>query len=62
MTHLKRMTKLEEFSQTKSSIDQLLIIERSTDLISPLITQLTYEGLIGKYFTYFVTLKNELSI
>ncbi|XP_026473937.1 vacuolar protein sorting-associated protein 33A-like isoform X2 [Ctenocephalides felis] len=50
MTHLKRMTKLEEFSQTKSSIDQLLIIERSTDLISPLITQLTYEGLIDEFY------------
>lgn len=41
------MTKLEEFPQTKSTVDQLLIIERSIDLISPLVTQLTYEGLIG---------------
>lgn len=31
----------------KSSIDQLIIIDRSIDLMSVLATQLTYEGLIG---------------
>lgn len=32
----------------KGSIDQLILIDRSIDLMSVLTTQLTYEGLIGK--------------
>lgn len=31
----------------KGSIDQVIIIDRSIDLMSVLATQLTYEGLIG---------------
>lgn len=31
----------------KGSIDQLIILDRSVDLMSTLATQLTYEGLIG---------------
>lgn len=31
----------------KGSIDQLIILDRSIDLMSVLATQLTYEGLIG---------------
>lgn len=41
----------EELTATgsgKGSIDQLIIIDRSIDLMSALTTQLTYEGLIGK--------------
>lgn len=33
-----------------SCIDQILLIDRSVDLISPLATQLTYEGLIDEIF------------
>ncbi|XP_030747567.1 vacuolar protein sorting-associated protein 33A [Sitophilus oryzae] len=33
-----------------SCIDQLLLIDRSVDLITPLATQLTYEGLIDEIF------------
>ena len=33
-----------------SQIDRLLIIDRSADLISPLVTQLTYEGLIDEAY------------
>lgn len=33
-----------------SQIDQLLLIDRSVDLITPLATQLTYEGLIDEMF------------
>ncbi|XP_014247417.1 vacuolar protein sorting-associated protein 33A [Cimex lectularius] len=33
-----------------SQIDQLVLIDRSVDLISPLATQLTYEGLIDEIF------------
>lgn len=32
----------------KGSIDQLIIMDRSIDLMSVFATQLTYEGLIGK--------------
>lgn len=32
----------------KGSIDQLIMIDRSLDLMSVLATQLTYEGLIGE--------------
>lgn len=37
------------FSQP-SQIDHLLLIDRSVDLLSPLATQLTYEGLIDELF------------
>ena len=33
-----------------SSIDQIILIDRSIDLISPLATQLTYEGLIDEIY------------
>ncbi|XP_044738294.1 vacuolar protein sorting-associated protein 33A [Chrysoperla carnea] len=34
-----------------SSIDQLILIDRAIDLVSPLATQLTYEGLIDEIFS-----------
>ncbi|KAH8294476.1 hypothetical protein KR018_011397, partial [Drosophila ironensis] len=34
----------------KGVIDQLILFDRSIDLLSPLATQLTYEGLIDEYF------------
>lgn len=37
----------------KGSIDQLIIIDRSIDVMSVLATQLTYEGLIGIYLISF---------
>lgn len=33
-----------------SAFDQLVIIERATDMVTPLMTQLTYEGLIDEVF------------
>ena len=36
--------------QVKSQIDTLVMIDRAVDLISPLPTQLTYEGLIDEMF------------
>jgi hypothetical protein len=30
--------------------DSLVIIDRATDLITPFLTQLTYEGLLDEYF------------
>lgn len=35
---------------SSSTIDQILLIDRSVDLITPLATQLTYEGLIDEIF------------
>ncbi|XP_023017702.2 vacuolar protein sorting-associated protein 33A [Leptinotarsa decemlineata] len=37
-------------SNQQSSIDQLVLIDRSVDLLTPLATQLTYEGLIDEIF------------
>ncbi|XP_076028832.1 vacuolar protein sorting-associated protein 33A-like [Oratosquilla oratoria] len=36
--------------QVTPQIDQLILIDRSVDLITPLATQLTYEGLIDQFF------------
>lgn len=36
--------------QAPPQIDHLLILDRSVDLLSPLATQLTYEGLIDEIF------------
>ena len=33
-----------------SQIDQLILLDRSVDLLTPLATQLTYEGLIDEIF------------
>lgn len=47
---LAKMMGEEEISLTncdKGAIDQLILIDRSIDLMSVLTTQLTYEGLIG---------------
>lgn len=41
---------VEDADEEHSQIDRLLIIDRTTDLISPLTTQLTYEGLIDEIF------------
>lgn len=38
----------EDFkSNQQSCIDQLILIDRSVDLITPLATQLTYEGMLS---------------
>lgn len=39
-----------DINSEKGTIDQLIILERSTDLMSVLATQLTYEGLIDEVF------------
>lgn len=36
--------------QVAPKIEQLIVIERSVDLLTPLTTQLTYEGLIDQCF------------
>lgn len=52
---LKDMSK-DELNQRATGkcgvIDQLIILDRSMDLMSVLATQLTYEGLIGKHYSY----------
>lgn len=55
---LKRLNREEEEKDISSyrgintavKIDQLLLIDRSVDLLSPLVTQLTYEGLIDEIY------------
>lgn len=37
-----------------STIDQMLLIDRSVDLATPLATQLTYEGLIDEIFLLII--------
>ena len=38
-----------EESEKVPQIDTIIILDRQIDLISPLITQLTYEGLIDEF-------------
>ncbi|KAG7196607.1 hypothetical protein KM043_013095 [Ampulex compressa] len=51
---LERLNKEEEDSKEMSmpsnTIQHLLILDRSVDLLSPLVTQLTYEGLIDEIY------------
>jgi vacuolar protein sorting-associated protein 33A len=37
-------------SHTSEVIDSLIIIDRHVDMITPMLTQLTYEGLIDEFF------------
>lgn len=50
MVRMWRETSGKELLQIPSQIDALLLLDRSVDLLSPLITQLTYEGLIDEIF------------
>lgn len=50
---LERLNREEEDNKTtiqSSTIEHLLLLDRSVDLLSPLVTQLTYEGLIDEIF------------
>ncbi|XP_015433724.1 PREDICTED: vacuolar protein sorting-associated protein 33A [Dufourea novaeangliae] len=51
---LERLNREEEDIKTTSvqttTIEHLLLLDRSIDLLSPLVTQLTYEGLIDEIF------------
>lgn len=49
---LQRESNLQETFKTHraSSIDQILLIDRCIDLVTPLVTQLTYEGLIDEIY------------
>ena len=40
----------EQPEEEPSQIDRMLIFDRKVDLITPLVTQLTYEGLIDEAF------------
>lgn len=50
MVMRKRRELADVESQITPVIDTLLLIDRSVDLITPLLTQLTYEGLIDEVF------------
>lgn len=51
---LERLNREEEDSKMNvlqpTPIEHLLLLDRSVDLLSPLVTQLTYEGLIDEIF------------
>ncbi|XP_053982157.1 vacuolar protein sorting-associated protein 33A [Hylaeus volcanicus] len=51
---LERLSREEEENKAtsvqSSTIEYLLLLDRSVDLLSPLVTQLTYEGLIDEIF------------
>ncbi|CAH0549200.1 unnamed protein product [Brassicogethes aeneus] len=47
---VSRLQREDKNENTKTCIDQILLIDRSVDLITPLATQLTYEGLIDEIF------------
>lgn len=52
---LERLSREEEDSKIMSTpssvaIEHLLLLDRNVDLLSPLVTQLTYEGLIDEIF------------
>lgn len=46
----KEMNFKEIIKNNQSCIDRLLLIDRSIDLVTPLATQLTYEGLIDEIY------------
>ncbi|CAH1955857.1 unnamed protein product [Acanthoscelides obtectus] len=47
---LERENNEEQKSNQQTCIDQIILIDRAVDLITPLATQLTYEGLIDEIF------------
>lgn len=50
---LERLNREEDdktFPVSSVAIEHLLLLDRSVDLLSPLVTQLTYEGLIDEIF------------
>ena len=40
-----------ECNDTISQLDTIIILDRKVDMITPFLTQLTYEGLIDEFFT-----------
>lgn len=49
LTRMKRETHdPKEFDTYAQDIDSILILERGSDLVSPMCTQLTYEGLVDE--------------
>ena len=46
----KRREVLDSENQISPQIDCLLLIDRNVDLLTPLCTQLTYEGLIDEIY------------
>ena len=51
-----------KISNQTPAIDHILLLDRSLDLLSPLVTQLTYEGLIDEIFGISNSTNNKISI
>ncbi len=48
--NMKRDLSNTEIIHRPSKIDNLVLLDRNTDLLTPMMTQLTYEGLIDETF------------
>lgn len=42
--------KVNQYTATASSFDKLILIDRTVDLVTPCLTQLSYSGIIDEYF------------
>ena len=49
MVHMRRELEGQE-PQITPQIDNLFILDRTVDMLTPMLTQLTYEGLIDEIF------------
>jgi hypothetical protein len=48
--NMKRDLSKNEITNRPSKIDNLVLLDRNIDLLTPMMTQLTYEGLIDETF------------
>ena len=61
---MRREMPANQEPQLSPKIDNLILIDRSVDMITPMMTQLTYEGLIDEHFgikyseSFFYCMKN----
>jgi hypothetical protein len=51
LTRMRREQGADEMLSPESEIDTLVLIDRQVDLVTPLLTPLTYEGLIDEFIT-----------
>ena len=49
LMHTDNKKEVENLSHASSTFDALIVVDRSTDLITPMCMQLTYQGLIDEY-------------
>lgn len=47
----RRRNEITEAPVSRCFVQNIMIVDRNVDLVTPLVTQLTYEGLIDELFT-----------